>query len=69
MSGRLKSVNGWFAILLAAALLLLAAHSAAAADKNSAQSSALLDAIVRIETHIPADARTAPYLGTAREAR
>src|SRR6266849_4631327 len=66
MSGRLKSVNGWFAILLAAALLLLAAHSAAAADKNSAQSSALLDAIVRIETHIPADARTAPYLGTAR---
>src|SRR5712692_8232571 len=66
MSGRLKSVNGWFAILLAAALLLLAAHSAAAADKNSAQSSALLDAIVCIETHIPADARTAPYLGTAR---
>ena len=66
MSGRLKSVNGWFAILLAAALLLLAAHSAAAADKNSALSPALLDAIVRIETHIPADARTAPYLGTAR---
>jgi len=66
MSGRLKSVNGWFAILLAAALLLLAARSAAAADKNSALSPALLDAIVRIETHIPADARTAPYLGTAR---
>lgn len=67
MSGWLKRRNGWFAILLAAALLLLAARSAAAADKQSALSPALLDAIVRIETRIPADARTAPYLGTARE--
>jgi S1-C subfamily serine protease len=67
MSGRHMHRSGWFAILLAAALLLLAARSAAAAEKQSALSPTLLDAIVRIETHIPADARTAPYLGTARE--
>jgi len=69
MSGRHKRRNGWLAILLAAALLLLAARSAAAADKQSALSPVLLDAIVRIETPIPADPRTAPCLGTAREDR
>jgi S1-C subfamily serine protease len=66
MRGRLNRANGRFAFLLAAALLPLGAASAAAADQPSALSPALLDAIVRIETHIPADARTAAYLGTAR---
>lgn len=67
MTGRHKRLNGWFAILLAAAVLLFTARSAGAAEPKTALSPTLLDAIVRIHTHIPADARTAPYLGTARE--
>ena len=65
MSGRRRRLGGWCATLLAA--LLLPMLPVAAAEQKTALTPALLDAVVRIETHIPADARTAGYLGTTRQ--
>jgi S1-C subfamily serine protease len=67
MSGRRRCLGGWSAILLAAAIMLPDMPAAAAAEQKSALTPALLDAIVRIETHVPTDARTAGYLGTKRD--
>ena len=63
MSGRHKRRGGWCAILLATLLPMVPA----AAEQKTALTPALLDAVVRVETHIPGDARTARYLGTTRQ--
>jgi serine protease Do len=51
-----------------AALILAIAPAARAADEDGAKlAPQILDAIVRLHSHVPSDARTAPYLGTERE--
>jgi len=53
--------------LLAFLLALLCAALPAAADEPARLAPQLLDAIVKLRSHVPSDARTAPYLGTERE--
>src|SRR5690242_20252302 len=49
---------------IAASIMLAVPAGAEDAPKFTPQ---LLDAVVRLRTQVPADARTAPYLGTERE--
>ena len=57
-----------FARAAATAALLAACAAAAPASAGELKAGAVLDALVRVEAEIPADARTARFLGTEREA-
>ncbi len=56
----------WVAGLLASALLLVAEPHAVAAEP-AADPARRLEAVVRVEAEIPAEARTASLLGTKRD--
>src|SRR4051794_25493932 len=56
-----------FILCALAALALALSPAARAADDDARLAPQILDAIVKLRSHVPADARTAPYLGTERE--
>src|ERR1700740_364545 len=65
MSGREHRLLGALRVMLAT-LPLLASSAVVAAERDD-ELAQRLEAIVRVHAEVPPEARTAPYLGTARE--